>query len=785
MKGSGCVDPLPSTIALLFSNSSIFQTKFVSGINSERFMNKYIFIACFIGILLLTTCIGCEGRRDHGRDALPDTVMIGELMRHAERCLEKPGSFKEDMDSAMNIAGEIERISKQQQYQRGIGLSWLLRAKTLREMGQSAKAGEPAAKALEILGQAGTAREKAQALIELGGTYDNDGDDMSRKIALYEQGMQIYAGLGEKLTEAQLREFIGDLYQVKQDYTNALNNLNKAVSLYQELGYKRLQGVYGLIGAVYVKMDKFQESLRYNTLAVKIGEELKDSGSLMATIYNRLGDCYWSIENHRQAMACYNKALPIAYANKDSFAVMNIEINIARVLAKRKSYRQALDSLDIGMAIAPELDVYDEGLFNILRMHIYMATDDMQHAEIYFRKLKAVYDQADLHENMRQALRFSMASYLVKAGRFTEGRQYLDAMSGMLDRYPVIKSKRATAEYLHYQIDSAAGNPGMALAHFRNFKSISDSLRNMIQSRQLGELQFQFETEKKDNDIKLLVQKSRAQAISLQKEKIIRNVTIAGGFLLIVFLGLIYSRYRNKQIMNVRLKTQRDEINRQNEDLRRLVDDKEWLLKEIHHRVKNNLQVIISLLNTQSRYLNNKDAIDAIRNSQQRMYSMSLIHQRLYQTDNLSKIDMRWYIPELIGYMKDGHEAGDNKEFIVDCEHIELEVVQAVPLGLILNEAISNSLKYAFPNGKKGTITVSLKMGDDKNCQLSISDNGIGIGDLNEALQSDSLGMRLMQGLSEQLDGVFSLVDNCPGVRIGVTFPYHEFAPEKRKYILN
>jgi two-component sensor histidine kinase len=164
---------------------------------------------------------------------------------------------------------------------------------------------------------------------------------------------------------------------------------------------------------------------------------------------------------------------------------------------------------------------------------------------------------------------------------------------------------------------------------------------------------------------------------------------------------------------------------------------------------------------------------------------MSLIHQRLYQTDNLSKIDMRWYIPELIGYMKDGSEAGDNIIFTVNSGCIELEVVQAVPLGLILNEAISNSLKYAFPEGRKGRITVSLKMDDDNNCHLSISDNGVGIKDLHDALESDSLGMRLMQGLSEQLDGSFVLRNNHPGVLISITFPYHEFVPDNRKYSLN
>lgn len=747
--------------------------------------NGCIVFISFIGCLLAITGAGCNGQRDSRKRTIPDTVVIRELMQHGERCLDKPGSALTDMDSALNIAGEMQRISTSRKYTRGVGLSWLLRAKTFREMGQGTKAREPATQAVEILSRTGTARDKAEALIELGGTYNNNGDELPPKIALYEQGMQIYSGLGEKLTEAKLREFIGDLYLLKQDSHNALSNLNKALALYQEVGFKRLQGVYGLIGSAYIQRDNFLESLRYNTLAIKIGEQMKDTGALMANLYNRLGSSYWYIENDQQALTYFRKAALIARANKDSAGVRDILGNIARVLSRKKAYQEALDTVDAALTVAPQPDVYGESNLDILRLYVYALMNDWPRAETYFRKLKKTYEAGVLDENMTQSLRYAMASYLIKAGNFEAGRQYLDALSHGVEGYPIILSRRAAVEYLYYQADSAAGNLQSAIKHFRRFKTISDSSRSMIQSKQLGELQLNFETEKKDNDIKLLVHKSKVQEASLQKEKVIRNVVIAGVLLLIVFLALIYSRYRNKKIMNIRLEKQQDEINKQNDDLRKLLDDKEWLLKEIHHRVKNNLQVMISLLNTQSRYLNNKDARDAIRNSQQRMYSMSLIHQRLYQTDNLSKIDMRWYIPELIGYMKDGLEIGDNIEFIVDSEKIELEVVQAVPLGLILNEAISNSLKYAFPEGTKGTITVHLKMGDDKKCQLRISDNGIGIEDPDEALESDSLGMRLMQGLSEQLDGEFELRNNHSGVLICVTFPYHEFVADNRKYILN
>jgi two-component sensor histidine kinase len=208
------------------------------------------------------------------------------------------------------------------------------------------------------------------------------------------------------------------------------------------------------------------------------------------------------------------------------------------------------------------------------------------------------------------------------------------------------------------------------------------------------------------------------------------------------------------------------------------VVEKEWLLKEIHHRVKNNLQIVISLLNTQSQYLDNEDAIAAIRNSQHRMYAMSLIHQRLYQTENLGKIDMNWYIAELMKYMKESFETDGKISFRIDNDTISLDVVQAVPLGLILNEAVSNSIKYAFPNGRKGTIGVSLKSDVGNCCQLSICDDGVGFKDKNTINESQSLGMSLMRGLANQLDGEFCLTSNDTGVAITIAFQCRSLGAE-------
>jgi len=245
------------------------------------------------------------------------------------------------------------------------------------------------------------------------------------------------------------------------------------------------------------------------------------------------------------------------------------------------------------------------------------------------------------------------------------------------------------------------------------------------------------------------------------------NVLIILGVLFLIFV-IIYKCYSSKNEINKDLALKQEKINDQSISLKKLLLDKEWLLKELHHRVKNNLQVVISLLNTQSAYLENKDALLAIQDSQNRMFAMSLIHQKLYQNDNLSTIDMHWYIPELVSYLKSVFDADHKIAFLLDIDHVDLDVAQAMPLGLILNEAIINALKYAYPETHKGEVKIFLKEKQDNLYQLIISDNGVGVPDF-ELKNRNSLGMNLMYGLSNQIEGSFE-VESKNGLSITLNF---------------
>jgi two-component sensor histidine kinase len=224
-----------------------------------------------------------------------------------------------------------------------------------------------------------------------------------------------------------------------------------------------------------------------------------------------------------------------------------------------------------------------------------------------------------------------------------------------------------------------------------------------------------------------------------------------------------------------KLRVQKNVINQKNDSLQNLllekdslIEEKEWLRKEIHHRVKNNLQTVMSLLKSQSAFLKD-DALQAILDSQHRIYSMSLIHQKLYQSENVSTLDMAIYIPELVNYLRDSFDPEHRIRFITEIDSIVLNVSQAVPLGIILTEAISNAMKYAFPDGAFGVINVKTNTLPSNLVLLVVADNGIGLPEGFDTNNKNSLGIRLINGLSKDIEAKLN-IESSQGTTISLEF---------------
>jgi two-component sensor histidine kinase len=206
------------------------------------------------------------------------------------------------------------------------------------------------------------------------------------------------------------------------------------------------------------------------------------------------------------------------------------------------------------------------------------------------------------------------------------------------------------------------------------------------------------------------------------------------------------------------------------EQIRKSLAEKELLLKEIHHRVKNNLQVICSLLSLQSGYVTDRKALAMFHESQDRVRSMALVHERLYQSQDLARIDFAEYVRSLVAQLVHAYGSSSGPVAIqVNVKDVLFGIDEAVSCGLIINELVSNSLKHAFPQRRGGEIEVTV---DYRNGEyvLSISDNGIGLAEDLHSRKAEGLGLQLVSTLTEQLGGTIE-VTSGEGTHYRISFP--------------
>ena len=266
---------------------------------------------------------------------------------------------------------------------------------------------------------------------------------------------------------------------------------------------------------------------------------------------------------------------------------------------------------------------------------------------------------------------------------------------------------------------------------------------------------------------------------------------IIGSMIEVIFLSIALAdrinHYRNETV--VAIKEKEYILAEQNSKLELLVEDrtktinenykkikeqdseKEVLLKEIHHRVKNNLQIITSLLSLQNQNLNNPELKNIFTSSQYRINSMAIIHEMLYKSNSLSSLKYEEYLVKLMESLLNTFDVDKkNIEFKISAPDIIMNLETAIPLGLIINEIVTNALKYAFKKNQKGCITIEMSELNQDDFLLKIGDNGIGISDDFNPLNSDSLGTKLIRKLTIQLEGALEMNNELEGTNYNITF---------------
>jgi two-component sensor histidine kinase len=358
--------------------------------------------------------------------------------------------------------------------------------------------------------------------------------------------------------------------------------------------------------------------------------------------------------------------------------------------------------------------------------------------------------------------KLALADCYLQLGNYEKATDILSDDLNLLRLDNILKRNVIYADYYY-----KTGDFKNSTVYLKKNNKIRDSIDNLasdIKNQQLTSI-----VEQDLENSKKMMEQQKAQLEESRKDIAARDdkislVFVSLIFTLIGFAGLVYAYL--KSIKNQRLIAEQKFI------IENALVEKDSLLKEIHHRVKNNLQMVSSLLSLQTKNTRSKAAIEALEEGKSRVKAMALIHQKLYQNDDLSVIEMQGYIESLINsiqsvYKKGGH----NINITIDAEGVELDIDRAIPFGLILNELVSNSFKYAFPqDDSNGKIYIHLRKIVGQEGFFEYTDNGIGLPEDSEERANSSMGMRLMNRLANQLQTSLNIDKTTEGVRFWFNF---------------
>ncbi|MBZ4035441.1 sensor histidine kinase [Flavobacterium sp. 17A] len=609
-------------------------------------------------------------------------------------------------------------------------------------------------------------------------SYQYDLDPEKEKILKEAESLYAALGMEEKRIEAKMK--IGTIYFWHGKINDAKKILYQNIAAMRKIGFRQQQ--YGETTISYVEGVQFnmKSAFYYALKSVETMENTKDY-TFADIFYMRLGLVYLQMGHLDEASKMAEKSIKHGQDTYNSGSWYKSFITAAAALSMKGKNKEAIAYMNTVTSKYAPSNTLDLMLINFAYANCYWRLKNYGNAENYFVKSGIAADALDSPITYRDVCNTyaSIALFYGNRKNLAKTKLYVDKIEALSKKYNKVYNSEALQVSL-YKMDSLKGDFKSALAHHKLYKKLSDSLMNYAKNKQIEELQIQYETVNKEQKIKLLNHESGLKESALKKSKLLNTVSIWSLVLLLITIALLYNRYRLKQKNNAELELKEKEINQKNINLRHLLDEKEWLLKEIHHRVKNNLQTVISLLNSQSAYLENDMALSAIKNSQHRIHSMSLIHQKLYNSENISTINMPNYIKELVEYLRESFSLGQRIRFDLKIDPLELDVAQAVPLGLILNESITNSIKYAFPEDRTGMIYVTLQATSEYKYLLTIADNGVGFDTDISAKKINSFGLSLIKGLSDDLDATFSM-ENKDGTILKIEFSKEFPISEKRR----
>jgi len=543
-------------------------------------------------------------------------------------------------------------------------------------------------------------------------------NDLIDSILFYEtKAMQISRKINYEPGVAHALSSFGVIYKIKGEYPKALNSFFKALSIYEKRKDKfRILVQYSGIASVYFFQNDLEKAKSYYLKALSLSRALGDkrieSDNLcnLAGLYNQKGE-------FANAEECLLKALTIDKAMKNEIGEAHEMVNLGEIYQSTGNYEKSIEISGNALALAKKLKYLDimPGCYLIL----------------------------------------GKANLKLKRNKEAESA-FLTALSlaNELGNLPETMSIETTLSEFYFE----TGNSEKAFSHYKKQIQYRDSMYNEESTKKTVEAEMNYEFKKKQAVEKAIHEE---QVLLLQAENDLqkqwRLFLIIGIALCLLLLFFVKRAYDNKKRIAGFLA---EESNR-----------KEVLLQEVHHRINNNLQIISSLLSLQANSAADERLHAYLTQSQNRIQSLSVLHELLYQTDSPLKINMETYLNKVLDFHRDViNTLSASVEVDLRIAEVYFPTKTAVSVALIINELVTNSIKYAFNGLSTGKIMISLIPHSDNagQWQLMVADTGNGL-PLEGQVRKDSLGLRLVTIMAKQLNATFTK-SNTPGATFQLFF---------------
>lgn len=591
-----------------------------------------------------------------------------------------------------------------------------------------ARAASCAVQALELAGKRpGLRNEKVTALINWSYALAEGGALDSANI-IADSAKANATGITDAAIQSALLVLEGYLLDYNEKYAEALQYYFDGLAICTDPA--KQAAICNNIGAVYKLMKDLDNAQKYFERSYAIGVQMGDL-ERQAKCLNNLGGVFFSRNDLTGALSRYRQSMSIRESLSDTMGISSSLSNIAMVY-------ESLGQLDSALLLyrqSQRIDSLSRRVTGIIISHINMGNvlfsmNKPQAALSELQKAAALSDSAKIYYYSRLAHR-SLANYYAKTGDY----------------------KNAYGNYVLY----AAYN---------------DSVLTEAAQKSRKELELRYHTRENANEIALLseqrktaeLEKEKTEA-QLERERFSFWLVTLGACIVVVVALLVFLRYRDEK--------------KHGQVLAGFVEEKDMLLREIHHRVKNNLQLVSSLLSLQEA-TGNPSGAEALRRNQERIHTLSLLHEQLYRSADLKAISFRGYMEQLLAHIGSVFSSQQNRISIdSSIEDRLMDIDQLVPCGLIVNELVTNCYKHAFPEGK-GVVTVRAEWASG-GCLLSISDNGKGMEEAATA-SSNSLGIRLLYGLARQLKATIEQ-QTAPGTgtHFSIRFPVKDISSKQKQ----